>query len=183
MTDDEKRFFDLQFHPEQIDASAFVAPGAVVVGDVTIGAETSLWFGAVVRGDVAPIVVGPRTSVQDNCVLHVDAGFPCRIGAGVTIGHGAIVHGATVEDDVLIGIGATVLNGAHIGAGSLIGAGALVPPGMEVPPGSLVMGVPGKVVRAVGEADRAMMRENAAHYVEYGRRYKRAYGVQMTNAK
>jgi carbonic anhydrase/acetyltransferase-like protein (isoleucine patch superfamily) len=170
-------FVDLQSHREKIDPSAFIAPSAVVVGDVTIGAQASLWFGAVVRGDVQAIVIGPRTSVQDNCVLHVDAGFPCYLGAGITLGHGAIVHGATVEDNVLIGIRATVLNGARIGEGSIIAAGALVPPGMVVPPGSMVMGLPGTVVRAVSDAERAMILENAAHYCEYARRYLGVYGV------
>jgi carbonic anhydrase/acetyltransferase-like protein (isoleucine patch superfamily) len=167
---------DVLTHPEKIDPSAFIAPGAVVVGDVTIGAEASVWFGAVARGDIQAIVIGPRTSVQDGCVLHVDTDFPCLLGAGITLGHGAIIHGATVEDNALIGIGATVLNGAHIGEGSIIAAGALVPPGMIVPPGSMVMGVPGRVVRAVSDADRAMILENAKHYCDYARSYLRAYG-------
>jgi carbonic anhydrase/acetyltransferase-like protein (isoleucine patch superfamily) len=165
---------DLLTHPEKIDPSAFIAPGAVVVGDVTVGAEASLWFGAVARGDLQAIVIGPRTNVQDGCILHVEAGAPCLLGAGVTLGHGAVVHGATVEDDVLIGIRATVRSGARIGRESIIAAGALVPPGMVVPPGSMVMGLPGRVVRALTDADRAMIRDAAAHYCGYARRYQRA---------
>ncbi len=161
-------------HPEKIHPSAFVAPGAVVVGDVTIGAEASLWFGVVVRGDVEAVVIGPQTNVQDGCILHADAGEPCVLGARVSLGHAAIVHAAIVEDDSLIGIRATVLNGARIGRGSLVAAGAVVTPGTVIPPGSLVVGLPAKVIRPVSEADRERIRRTMEHYVEAGRVYKAA---------
>jgi carbonic anhydrase/acetyltransferase-like protein (isoleucine patch superfamily) len=165
---------DLRFHPEQIAATAFIAPGAVVVGNVTVGEAASLWFGVVARGDVEAIVVGPQTNVQDGCLLHAAAGLPCQLGARVTLGHGAVVHAAIVEDDVLIGTRATVLDGARIGQGSLIAAGSLIPPGMVVPPQVVVMGTPGKIIRAVTAADQALIRTSAEHYCEYARRYREA---------
>lgn len=137
-----------------IDGEAFVAPTASVIGDVTLHAGASLWYGAVARGDVERISVGAQSNIQDNCTLHADPGFPVTIGERVSVGHNAVVHGATVEDDCLIGMGATVLNGAVIGAGSLVAAQALVPQGMRVPPGSLVAGVPAKVRRELTEEER-----------------------------
>lgn len=128
---------------------AFIAPGAKLIGDVTLEAEASVWYNAVLRGDLAPIVLGAQSNIQDNCVVHVDEGVPCRLGARVGVGHGAILHGCEIEADCLIGMGAIVLNRARIGRGSVIGAGAVVPEGMQVPPGSLVLGVPGRVVRQV----------------------------------
>jgi carbonic anhydrase/acetyltransferase-like protein (isoleucine patch superfamily) len=170
-------------HPEQIHTSAFVAPGAVVVGNVTIGAEASLWFGVVVRGDSEAVVIGPQSNIQDGSILHADPGQPCILGARVSLGHGAIVHGARIEDDVLIGMRATVLNGAHIGSGSVVAAGSVVTPGMVVPPQSLVMGLPAKVVRLVTPQDRELIRGTAQHYVEFGRRYREAYaGVNEQNS-
>lgn len=166
----------LASQPEKIDPTAFVAPGAVVVGDVTLGPQASLWFGAVARGDAAPILIGARTNVQDGCILHADAGQPCLLGQGVSLGHAAIVHAATVEDDVLIGMRATVLNGAHIGRGSLVAAGAVVPPGAQIPPGSVVMGLPAKVVRSVTDKDRARIRQTAEHYAEAGAQYRTTFG-------
>ena len=162
-------------HPELIHVSAFIAPGAVVVGKVTIGPEASVWFGVVVRGDIEAVVIGPESNIQDGCILHADPGLPCILGARVSLGHGAIVHGARIEDDVLIGIRATVLNGAHIGSGSLVAAGAVVTPGMGVPSQSVVMGLPAKVVRQVTPEDQALVRRTSQHYVEYGRRYRDAY--------
>jgi carbonic anhydrase/acetyltransferase-like protein (isoleucine patch superfamily) len=164
-------------HLEQIHPSAFVAPGAVVVGNVTVGAEASLWFGVVVRGDTEAVVIGPQSNLQDGCILHADPGQPCILGARVSLGHGAIVHAARVDDDVLIGMRATVLNGAHIGSGSVIAAGSVVTPGMVVPPQSLVMGLPGKVVRQATQQDLELVQRTAQHYVEYGRVYRQAYGV------
>jgi carbonic anhydrase/acetyltransferase-like protein (isoleucine patch superfamily) len=166
---------DLAQHPEKNHATAYIAPGAIVIGDVTIGAESSLWFGVVARGDTAAIVIGQQTNIQDGCILHVDRGQPCILGARVSLGHGAIVHGATVEDDVLIGIRATVLNGARIGRGSLIAAGALVAPGTIIPPNSLVMGVPGKVVRSTGESEETRIRGTAERYSAYARMYSQQY--------
>jgi len=162
---DEHEVLETRYRPELQHASAWVAPSATVVGNVHLAEQSSVWFGAVLRGDCAPISIGPRSNVQDLACLHVDVGRPCSIGADVTIGHAAIVHGATVEDECLIGIRATILNGAHIGKGSLIGAAALVTEGTVIPPGSLVMGVPGKVVRPVTEKDRERMQRGCRNYV------------------
>lgn len=126
---------------------ALVAENATVIGDVTVKENASLWYGAVLRADQAPITVGQGSNIQDNAVVHVSPGFPVTIGDNVTIGHGAIVHGATVEDECIIGMGAILLNGCVIGKGSLVAAGALVTQGKIIPPGSMVMGAPGKVVR------------------------------------
>jgi carbonic anhydrase/acetyltransferase-like protein (isoleucine patch superfamily) len=163
---------DNQPHPELIDDSVFIAPGAIVLGDVRIGAQSSVWYTAVLRGDTDTISIGPRTNVQDGAVLHVDAGMPCSIGAGVTIGHRAVVHGALVEDNVLIGIGAIVLSGARISHDCIIGAGSLVTGHSVIPPRSMVLGVPGRVVRQLTEEEVQSIRAAAQHYVEYGARYK-----------
>ena len=150
----------------KVDADAFVAPTSSVIGDVTLEPGASVWYGAVLRGDVERISVGARSNIQDNCTLHADPGFPVTIGERVSVGHNAVVHGATVEDDCLIGMGATVLNGAVIGAGSLVAAQALVPQGMRVPPGSLVAGVPAKVRRELTEEERQGVTLNGTHYAE-----------------
>lgn len=163
---------DVRNRPELQSDSAWIAPTATVVGEVHLGAQSSVWFGAVIRGDCDSVTIGDRTNVQDLACLHADPGFPCRVGSDVTIGHAAIVHGATVEDEVLIGIRATVLNGARIGRGSLIGAAALVTEGAIIPPGSLVMGVPGKVVRQVNASDLERIRRGAAHYVAAADAYR-----------
>ncbi len=134
----------------RLGADAWVAPTATLIGDVELGAGASVWYGVVVRADRAPIRIGERSNVQDNATFHADPGFPVQLGADVTVGHGAIVHGATVEAGSLIGMGATVLNGAVVGAGSLVAAGAVVREGMVIPPGSLVAGVPAKVVGSLG---------------------------------
>ena len=163
-------------HPQSeiphLNATAFIAAGAVVLGNVTIGAESSVWYNAVIRGDCAAIRIGRQTNVQDLCLLHADPGMPCVLGDRVTLGHGAIVHGATVEDDVLIGMGAIVMNGAKIGAGSLVAVRALVLEGVEIPPGSVVMGSPGKVVRQVTDHDRELIRHAAEHYVAAARQFR-----------
>ncbi|MEU9399481.1 gamma carbonic anhydrase family protein [Streptomyces sp. NPDC048242] len=156
----------------KIDPDAFVAPMASVIGDVTLGAGSSVWYGAVVRGDAERIAVGADANVQDNVTLHADPGFPLTIGERVSIGHNAVVHGATVEDDCLIGMGATVLNGAVIGAGSLVAAQALVPQGMVVPPGSLVAGVPAKVKRALSEEERQGVTLNGTLYAELAKTHR-----------
>lgn len=157
----------------QIAASAWIADNAIVRGDVTLGEDVSVWFGAVLRGDVAPITVGAGTNIQDNAVVHVSRDYPCRIGANVTIGHGAVVHGCTIDDGALIGIRATVLDGAHIGAGALVAAGALVPPGMEVPPGTLALGVPARIVGPLSDAQRELVARDAPAYVERKEAYRR----------
>lgn len=143
----------------------FVAPGARLVGDVTLGSHSSVWFNAVLRGDINRIVVGHHSNIQDNAVLHVADDFACLVGNWVTVGHGAIVHACTVEDETLVGMGATILDGAVIGAQSLIGANALVPQGFRAPPGSLVLGVPARVVRALDAAERARLKPWAEKYV------------------
>ncbi|MFZ1464557.1 MAG: gamma carbonic anhydrase family protein [Anaerolineae bacterium] len=159
------------FHPETIHRSVFIAPGAIITGQVTLGPESSVWFGCVLRGDVNTITIGAQCNIQDGCILHVDGDKPLRLGDRVSLGHGAIVHGCTVEDDVLIGIRATVLSGALIGHGSLIGAGALVTEGMVVPPHSLVLGLPAKIVRPVSSEQTAMIRRIAQSYVKSSRAY------------
>jgi len=155
----------------RLDPSAFVAPGAVVVGDVTLGPRSSVWFNAVVRGDSAPVEIGEESNLQDLCVVHEDEGLPARVGARVTIGHRAIVHGCVIEDDCLIGMGAILLSGARIGRGSLVGAGALVREGQIVLPGSRVIGLPGRVVGEVAPEQRERFRESAAHYAALARSY------------
>lgn len=160
----------------KVDQEAFTAPTATVLGDVTLHPGASVWYGAVLRAEFEPIVVGAGSNVQDNCTLHVDLGFPISIGERVSIGHNAVVHGATIEDDCLIGMGATVLNGAVIGAGSLVAAQALVPQGMRVPPGSLVAGVPAKVRRELTGEEREGIAFNAAGYVELARMHREAHG-------
>ena len=137
----------------------------VITGDVTIGADTGIWHYAVIRGDEDRITIGARSNVQDGAVLHVDEGDPLTVGDGVTIGHRAIVHGCTIDDDVLVGMGAIVMNRAHIGAGSIIAAGAVVTEGAEIPPESLVIGVPGKVRASVRPEQRQATIENANRYV------------------
>ncbi|MFE3115322.1 gamma carbonic anhydrase family protein [Streptomyces niveus] len=154
-----------------IDPTAFVAPTAVVLGEVTMAAGASVWYHTVLRADGGPIVIGADTNIQDNCTVHVDLGSPVSIGARVSVGHNAVLHGCTVEDDVLVGMGAAVLNGAHIGTGSLVAAQALVPQGMRVPPGSLVAGVPAKVKRELTEEEREGIRLNAAVYLELAKRH------------
>jgi carbonic anhydrase/acetyltransferase-like protein (isoleucine patch superfamily) len=156
----------------RIAASAYIDSSAQVIGDVEIGERSSIWPGAVLRGDVHPIRIGEESSIQDNCVVHVDEGEPTTIGNRVTVGHSVVLHGCTVEDDSLIGIGAIVLNGARIGRGSVVGAGSLIPEGTEIPPESLVLGVPGKVRRPVSEEERARFQANCAHYVGYGQAFK-----------
>lgn len=161
-----------EFAP-RIGADVFLAPNATVIGDVELGDEASVWFGAVLRGDIGSIRVGPRTNVQDLACMHLTDGVSTtNIGADVTIGHGAILHGCTVEDGCLIGMGSIILDNAVIGAGSVIAAGALVPPRMVIPPRSLVKGSPGKVVRAVTEAEGRLGVDGARHYVESSRKYR-----------
>ena len=155
-----------------ISPSAWVAGSAAVRGDVTLGEDVSVWFSAVLRGDEAPVTVGDRTNIQDSAVLHVSAGFPCVVGREVTVGHGAVVHGCTVEDGALIGIRATVLDGAVIGAGAIVGAGAVVPPGMHVPPGMLAIGVPAKVVGPLSDAQRTAGPRAVSNYLARKEAYR-----------
>ena len=156
-----------------IDPTAFIHPEAFVCGDVTLGARASVWPSAVIRADSAPITIGDSSNVQDGVIIHVDPGLPCTIGARVTIGHRAMVHGATVEDDCLIGIGAIVLNRVVVGRGSLVGAGALCSEGMVIPPNSLVLGVPAKVVREVDDKLRARIASGVGAYVALAEGHRR----------
>lgn len=151
--------------------TAWVAPGAHVLGRVILHEGASVWFGAVLRGDNEPIVIGEGSNVQEGSVLHTDIGFPMTLGRGVTVGHQAMLHGCTVGDGSLIGIGAVILNGAQIGKGCLIGAGALIPERKVIPDGSLVVGSPGKVIRELDDAAQAGLQVNAQHYVANWRRY------------
>lgn len=161
-------------HQPSISPEAYVVPRATVLGAVTMHPRSSAWYGAVLRADCGPIVIGADSNVQDNCTLHVDPGFPLTVGERVTIGHNAVLHGCTVGDDTLIGMGATVLNGAVIGAGSMVAAQALVPQGMEVPPGSLVAGVPAKVRRPLTDEEREMLTLNATLYVDLAQQHRDA---------
>lgn len=160
----------------RLHPTVFVAEGARIVGDVEIGEESSVWFNAVIRGDIQPIRIGRRTSVQDGCVLHVRKGLSVVVGDDVTFGHGVQAHGCTIGDLCLLGIGCVVLDGATVGRGSVIAAGAVVPPGMAVPPRSLVMGVPGKVVKELGPEAEEENRRVAANYVGYTKGYRRGEG-------
>jgi carbonic anhydrase/acetyltransferase-like protein (isoleucine patch superfamily) len=139
------------------------------MGDVTLGAEASVWYGTVVRGDMAPITIGSQTNLQDGTIVHVDEGVPCRIGSRVGVGHRVILHGCIVEDDCLIGMGAVLLNDVRIGSGSVVAAGAVLPERMQVPPRSLVMGVPARIVRSVDERLAQRIAETWMHYVEQAR--------------
>lgn len=156
----------LSLHP-----SAFVAPGAVVVGEVSLGERSSVWFGSVLRGDGASITIGARTNVQDLTLVHVDADAPTVVGDRVTIGHRAIIHGCAIGDDCLIGMGAIVLSKAQVGTGSLVGAGSLVTEGQVIPPGSLALGSPARVLGPVSDAHRSAIMEGARHYAELAQTY------------
>ena len=151
----------------QLGRNVYVSENAIVIGDVTLGDEVNIWFGAVLRGDMHYIKIGNRTNIQDNSVVHVTTRVsPTNIGSGVTVGHGTIIHGCTIEDDCLIGMGAILMDDAIIGAGSLIGAGALIPPNMKIPKNSLVVGSPGKVVRQVKDFEREMILERPQEYID-----------------
>lgn len=165
---------ELDGHVPQVHPQAWVAPNATLVGQVALGEDASVFYGSVLRGDMNSIEIGARSNIQDGCVVHVDDGFPVRIGTNVSVGHRAVVHGATVEDDCLIGMGSVILNGARIGRGSVIAAGAVVPEGAEIPPGSLVAGVPGKVKRELSSEQIDGVVNNAAIYVDLSRRHRKA---------
>ena len=158
----------------QLGKYVYISESASVIGEVILGDEVNIWFGAVVRGDMHYIKIDSRSNVQDNAVVHVTTAVsPTNIGSGVTIGHGAIIHGCTIEDDCMIGMGATVMDDAVIGAGSLVGAGALVPPNMKVPPKSLVVGMPGKVVREVKNEEYEMIIDRPQEYIDLAAIYLR----------
>lgn len=156
----------------ELAEQCWIAPNASVIGKVRLGDEASVWFGAVLRGDNEPIVVGERCNIQDLAVIHTDPGFPVTIGAGCTIGHRAILHGCTIGENSLVGMGATILNGATIGANCIIGAGALIAEGKTIADNSLVVGMPGKVIRTLGDDALAMLREAADIYVARWKEYR-----------
>ena len=164
--------YSLDGHAPQIADDTWIAPDANLIGRIEVQEAASVWFGATLRGDNEPIVIGAGSNVQENTVMHTDMGFPLTIGAGCTIGHKAMLHGCTIGDNSLIGMGATVLNGAVIGRNCLIGAGALITEGKEIPDGSLVMGAPGKVVRALDAAAIEGLRASALHYQQNMRRFR-----------
>jgi carbonic anhydrase/acetyltransferase-like protein (isoleucine patch superfamily) len=156
----------------RIHPSAFIAPTAAVMGQVTLEEDSSVWYGAVIRADLAPVVIGAQSNLQDGSIVHVDDDLPCIVGPRVGIGHRAIIHACTIEEECLIGMGAVLLNGVHIGAGSVIAAGAVVPEGMRVPPRSLVIGVPGRIVRAVDAALTERVTSTWQHYVALARDHR-----------
>ena len=155
----------------RLEPGSWAAPSADLIGDVRLGKRSSIWFGAVIRADNTPIIIGDESNIQDGSVCHSDAGFPLTIGARVTVGHQAILHGCTVRDDCLIGMGARILNGAVIEPGCIVGAAALVTEGKTFPAGSLIVGSPARAVRQVTEAERQLLRASAAHYAEKAGRY------------
>jgi carbonic anhydrase/acetyltransferase-like protein (isoleucine patch superfamily) len=155
-----------------IHPTAFIAPTASVMGRVTIGVDASVWYGAVIRGDLEDIEIGDETNIQDLTMVHADPGVPCRVGRRVGVGHRAILHGCTIEDQCLIGMGSIILNGACIGSGSVVAAGALVPEHMSVPPGSVVMGVPGRIVRSVDAALAERIAGTWSRYVAHAKRHR-----------
>ena len=168
------RLIPLGNRTPDVDPSAWIADTATVVGDVTLGAGTSVFYSAVLRADIESVSVGADSNIQDGAVLHADPGYPARLGDGVSVGHGAVLHGCTVEDGCLIGMNATVLNGAVVGAGSLVAANALVPEGTVIPQRSLVAGVPGKVRRELTDAEVERCRANAAVYREIAEMHRAA---------
>jgi carbonic anhydrase/acetyltransferase-like protein (isoleucine patch superfamily) len=149
----------------------FVAGNATVIGDITVGNHVGIWFGAVIRADKDRIVIGDRSNIQDNCVVHTSKGFPVTIGNDVSVGHGAILHGCTIGNRVLVGMGAIVLNGAKVGDGSIIGAGAVITEGKDIPPDSVVIGVPGRIVKQTDPDQQQHILNNAVSYVELAREY------------
>ncbi|MYB76665.1 MAG: gamma carbonic anhydrase family protein [Chloroflexi bacterium] len=160
----------------RVGKNVFIAENAYVIGDVELGDYASVWYGAVLRGDFAPIVIGSHTSIQENCVVHTDHGFPSKVGSHVTTGHTAVIHGASVGDHCIIGMGALLLNGASVGPESIVGAGAVLAEGKEFPARSLVLGVPGKLLREVTDQELARIYSNAETYLGYAREYLEARG-------
>jgi carbonic anhydrase/acetyltransferase-like protein (isoleucine patch superfamily) len=162
-----------------IHPTAWVVPGATVIGDVTLEEESSVWYGAVLRGDINRIIVGPRSNIQDNAVVHLDTGFPTILGELVTVGHSAIVHACTIDNEVLIGMGAIVLDGAEVGARSIIGAKALVTLEMKIPPGSLVLGSPAKIKRSLSLEEQKDIARWAWSYVDTAKHFREFYASKL----
>ena len=164
--------YDLEKNAPEISADSWVAPNAIIIGKVKLEKNSSIWFNAVLRGDIEKIVIGENSNIQDGSVLHTDPGCPLTIGKGVTVGHMVMLHGCEISDDTLIGIGSTILNKAKIGKNSIIGANTLVTENKTIPDNSLVLGSPGKVIRKVTDDEIKVIRENAKHYVKNSKRYK-----------
>jgi carbonic anhydrase/acetyltransferase-like protein (isoleucine patch superfamily) len=162
-----------------VHESAYIAPTAVLVGQVKVAQSASIWFNCVVRADINSISIGSNSNIQDGCLLHVTTNHPLVIGDRVTAGHGAILHGCRVEDDCLIAMGAIVLDGAVVGSGSIVAAGAVVAPGTEIPPGSLVMGIPAKVIRQANESDRGNIERGWKNYVGYSQTYRQMVPAEL----
>jgi carbonic anhydrase/acetyltransferase-like protein (isoleucine patch superfamily) len=162
---------DVRKMDQNRERAAFIAANAAVTGNVSLGTNASVWYGVSLRGDLAAIVIGDDSNIQDNATVHVDDNTPTRIGSGVTVGHNAVIHGCTVGDNCLIGMGSVILSRASIGEGSIVGAGALVTEGKTFPPGSLIVGSPARVVRQVSEDDLARIKENASRYVDIALRH------------
>lgn len=171
--------YSLDDKSPEIAASAWVAPDANIIGSVRLGADSSVWFGTTIRGDNELIDLGKGSNIQENCVLHTDLGYPLHIGENCTIGHKAMLHGCSIGDGSLIGMGAIVLNGAKIGSGCLIGAGALITEGKVIPDGSLVMGAPGKIIRELDDKTRNDLLESAKHYQENARRFRSGMRAEL----
>jgi len=165
-------FYRYKEHIPQIDESAFIADGAKIIGDVTIGADTSIWYNVVLRGDEDRIEIGNRTSIQENTICHLYKGNPLIVEDDVTVGHGTIIHGCTIKKGALIGMGATILDGAVIGENSIVGANSLIPAGKEIPSNSLVIGSPGEVVREITEQDRELLKMSVEVYVRNAKEYQ-----------
>jgi carbonic anhydrase/acetyltransferase-like protein (isoleucine patch superfamily) len=164
--------YELDGIAPRLGANAWVADSAQVMGNVSLGADTSVWFGTVIRGDTESITIGRGSNIQDGSVMHADIGMPIVLGENVTVGHKVMLHGCTIGDDTLIGIGAIVLNGARIGKNCLVGAGALVTEGKDFPDGSMIIGSPAKAVRPLTPEQIASVRQSARHYVENARRFQ-----------
>jgi carbonic anhydrase/acetyltransferase-like protein (isoleucine patch superfamily) len=164
--------YDLEKNVPEINADSWVAPNAIIIGKVKLEKNSSIWFNAVLRGDIEKIVIGENSNIQDGSVLHTDPGYPLTVGKGVTVGHMVMLHGCEISDDTLIGIGSTILNKAKIGKNCIIGANTLVTENKAIPDNSLVLGSPGKVIRKVTDDEIKVICENAKHYVENSKRYK-----------
>ena len=164
--------YDLEKNVPEINADSWVAPNAIIIGKVKLEKNSSIWFNAVLRGDIEKIVIGENSNIQDGSVLHTDPGCPLTVGKGVTVGHMVMLHGCEISDDTLIGIGSTILNKAKIGKNCIIGANTLVTENKVIPDNSLVLGSPGKVIRKVTDDEIKVIRENAKHYVKNSKRYK-----------
>ncbi|WP_371185740.1 gamma carbonic anhydrase family protein [Thalassotalea maritima] len=163
--------YQLDNKKPQFHGNNFIAPTAVAIGDVSIAEDVNIWFNVVIRADNDHIAIGKGSNIQDGCVLHVDKGYPMHIGAHVTVGHKAMLHGCEIGENTLIGINAVILNGAQIGKNCIIGANALIPEGMQVPDNSMVLGCPGKIVKQVTDEQQAMLANAAPHYVKHGEYY------------